>query len=138
VYPYKFQGEPDSKGGVFIIKVRVWAVGLITMAGGKKPASGDVALLLQLLVCITLLQSGSAEGLTVGFYNNICPGAEAAITNAVKSKFNADKTVVPGILRMYFHDCFVRVSNHLIYTYRHEMCALTTSMSLLFKLRCCD
>lgn len=104
---------------------------------GVKPSSGDVALLL-LLVCITLLQFGSTEGLTVGFYNNICPGAEAAITNAVKSKFNTDKSVVPGILRMYFHDCFVRVSNHLIYTYQHEISALTTSMSLLFMLGCCD
>ena len=85
------------------------------MAGVKR-TSGDVALLL-LLVCITLLQSGSTEGLTVGFYNNICPAAEATITNAVKSKFNTDKSVVPGILRMYFHDCFVRVSNHLSYTH---------------------
>ena len=85
---------------------------------GVKPASGDVALLLLLLlVCITLLQCGSTEGLTVGFYNKICPGAEAAITNAVKSKFNTDKSVVPGILRLYFHDCFVRVSNFISYTH---------------------
>ena len=106
---------------------------------GVKPASGDVALLLLLLlVCITLLQCGSTEGLTVGFYNKICPGAEAAITNAVKSKFNTDKSVVPGILRLYFHDCFVRVRNFISYTHTgmrlvHEPTFQVRVLWLIFK-----
>ena len=72
----------NSEGGA---SFEFRAVELIKMAGVKL-TSGDVALLL-LLVCITLLQSGSTEGLTVGFYNDICPVAEATITNAVKSTF---------------------------------------------------
>ena len=117
LYPYKLKLSLILKVALLSTKLRVLAVELITMAG-VKPASGDVALLLLLLlVCITLLQCGSTEGLTVGFYNKICPGAEAAITNAVKSKFNTDKSVVPGILRLYFHDCFVRVRNFISYTH---------------------
>jgi len=50
-------------------------------------------------------------GLRVGFYNSICPRAEATIKAAVQSRFNRDKTITPALLRLYFHDCFVQVSH---------------------------
>ena len=66
-----------------------------------------------LLVAATLMGSclQSASGLTVGFYNSVCPGkdVEGTIKSAMQTKFNSDKTIVPGLLRMYFHDSFVQV-----------------------------
>lgn len=54
-------------------------------------------------------QSSEAAGTIVGFYKNSCPQAEATVRAAVQAKFNSDKTIVPGLLRMFFHDCFVTV-----------------------------
>ena len=64
------------------------------------------------LVTLIFSASQSAEGLTVGFYTSVCPGkdVEGTIRSAVQAKFNKDKTITPGLLRMFFHDCFVQVT----------------------------
>ncbi|CAK9879858.1 unnamed protein product [Sphagnum jensenii] len=43
----------------------------------------------------------------LNFYRNSCPGAENIIRAAVIAKWNSDKTITAGLLRMFFHDCFV-------------------------------
>lgn len=45
----------------------------------------------------------------VGFYSSSCPNAEKIIAAAVIQKWTADKTITAGLLRMFFHDCFIRV-----------------------------
>ncbi|CAK9197352.1 unnamed protein product [Sphagnum jensenii] len=44
----------------------------------------------------------------VGFYSSSCPNAEKIIAAAVIQKWTADKTITAGLLRMFFHDCFIR------------------------------
>ncbi|MBA0726835.1 hypothetical protein Golax_002633 [Gossypium laxum] len=44
----------------------------------------------------------------VGFYSSTCPRAESIIKSTVESHFKLDPTIAPGLLRMHFHDCFVR------------------------------
>ncbi|XP_017613931.1 peroxidase N1-like [Gossypium arboreum] len=44
----------------------------------------------------------------VGFYSSTCPRAESIVKSTVKSHFKLDPTIAPGLLRMHFHDCFVR------------------------------
>lgn len=46
--------------------------------------------------------------LRVGFYKPACPDAESIIFQAVQKRFNTDKSVTAALLRMHFHDCFVR------------------------------
>jgi peroxidase len=46
--------------------------------------------------------------LRVGFYSSTCPNAEAIIKQAVQKKFNSDRSITAALLRMHFHDCFVR------------------------------
>ncbi|CAN1765225.1 Peroxidase 57 [Linum perenne] len=49
-------------------------------------------------------------GLQVGFYRSTCPQAETIVRNLVQKRFGTDKSITAALLRMHFHDCFVRDS----------------------------
>nr|GMD02800.1 cationic peroxidase 2-like [Ipomoea batatas] len=48
------------------------------------------------------------QGTRVGFYLTTCPTVETIVRSAVNSHFQSDPTVAPALLRLHFHDCFVR------------------------------
>ncbi|CAK9872161.1 unnamed protein product, partial [Sphagnum jensenii] len=63
------------------------------------------------VLCVTpvlLLLVGSAGGLQVGYYDTSCPFAEAIVQFAVGIYHVQDPFYAAGILRMHFHDCWVR------------------------------
>ncbi|PIA27783.1 hypothetical protein AQUCO_07500004v1 [Aquilegia coerulea] len=62
------------------------------------------------LFCTLIFSSLSFFGnaLSSNYYDKTCPNAEEAITNAVKNAINNDQTVPAALLRMHFHDCFIR------------------------------
>ncbi|XP_044970285.1 peroxidase 43-like [Hordeum vulgare subsp. vulgare] len=56
-----------------------------------------------------LLFFGAAHGqLQMGFYSDSCPGAEDMVTTAVQEAAASDATILPALVRLQFHDCFVR------------------------------
>ncbi|KAM3341622.1 peroxidase 64 [Capsicum galapagoense] len=48
------------------------------------------------------------NALSNNFYDQTCPDAESSIRQVVKRAMSNDKTVPAALLRMHFHDCFVR------------------------------
>lgn len=69
------------------------------------------SLLLVLVVAALALSASQVNAqLTYRFYRTSCPNVESIITSVVKQAFKKDPTIAPGILRLSFHDCFVRVS----------------------------
>ncbi|XP_057466751.1 LOW QUALITY PROTEIN: peroxidase 44-like [Actinidia eriantha] len=46
--------------------------------------------------------------LRVGFYNPTCPQAEKIVRDVVLKRFRTDRSITAALLRMHFHDCFVR------------------------------
>ncbi|KAL1202920.1 Peroxidase 44 [Cardamine amara subsp. amara] len=54
-----------------------------------------------------LVPSALAQ-LQFGFYGRSCPRAETIVANVVANRFRSDRTIPAALLRMQFHDCFVR------------------------------
>ncbi|KAF5780135.1 putative peroxidase [Helianthus annuus] len=46
--------------------------------------------------------------LSPSYYDQTCPNAESTITSVVKKAMLNDPTVPAALLRMHFHDCFIR------------------------------
>ncbi|KAK6254009.1 hypothetical protein QUC31_015729 [Theobroma cacao] len=52
---------------------------------------------------------GISQGqLTVGFYSNTCPDAESIVSGVVRNAAQSNSNIPPVLLRLHFHDCFVK------------------------------
>jgi len=60
------------------------------------------------LFAVAFVNTVHVQGTRVGFYSRTCPAAESIVTSTVESHVRSDPTLAAGILRMHFHDCFVR------------------------------
>ncbi|KAH7523477.1 peroxidase 64 [Ziziphus jujuba] len=54
------------------------------------------------------ISSAASNALSLNYYDETCPQLEYAVTKAVKKAISNDKTVPAALLRMHFHDCFIR------------------------------
>ncbi|KAK2398330.1 peroxidase [Trifolium repens] len=58
-----------------------------------------------MMVCSTCI---NASALSVNYYKHTCPQVESIVAGAVQKATLNDKTVPAALLRMHFHDCFIR------------------------------
>ncbi|KAJ3679399.1 hypothetical protein LUZ60_017410 [Juncus effusus] len=71
----------------------------------KGESYGALVLLCVVLSALTFVQGGELE---LGFYDKSCPKAEKLISDYVTEHIPHAPTVAAPLLRMHFHDCFVR------------------------------
>ncbi|CAL9090769.1 unnamed protein product [Musa acuminata var. zebrina] len=64
-----------------------------------------------LLACVVLLglsSGGQADELKKHFYKKMCPQAEQMVQDLVWASVESNSTLPAKLLRLFFHDCFVR------------------------------
>nr|ACS49632.1 peroxidase [Oryza coarctata] len=71
-------------------------------SGGGGPA---ILLVATVLVAGVVVCNGK---LKVGFYSKSCPTAESTVASVVQQFADADSTILPALVRLQFHDCFVK------------------------------
>ncbi|CAL5336548.1 unnamed protein product [Camellia sinensis] len=62
---------------------------------------------LHLMLAFSVLDA-NAQGLKFGFYKTSCPSAEHIVKEITKKFISRAPTLAAPLLRMHFHDCFVR------------------------------
>ncbi|CAI8613678.1 unnamed protein product [Vicia faba] len=63
--------------------------------------------LISIILFFFLLPLAFAD-LQLGFYASSCRKAESIVQQVVQKRFSRDKTITAALLRLHFHDCFVR------------------------------
>jgi peroxidase len=78
----------------------------------SRTAAVAVVALALLSVSFTGHCYGGAGALQVGFYKGRCGflDVETIVASVVKASLFKDPTIAPALIRMQFHDCFVKVS----------------------------
>ncbi|EEC69412.1 hypothetical protein OsI_38572 [Oryza sativa Indica Group] len=87
------------------------------------PAVTTMPVVLVVVVFVGVVVGGasaSAGPLKAHYYRHVCPAAEAVVRDIVTARVAADPTALPAkLLRLFFHDCFVRVRVRRVGADRH-------------------
>lgn len=88
---------------------------------------GAQVILSTLLALIILSRNASA--LKQNYYAKTCPNLEKLVRGAVQKKMAQTPIAAPATLRLFFHDCFVRVKKST------HFCCLQTNRFLNYHTR---
>ena len=69
-----------------------------------------------------VLDTANAQGLKVGFYAKTCPEAEIIVKKVIAQTISEAPSLAGPLLRMHFHDCFVRVRCWMSHIYFVAFC----------------
>lgn len=67
-----------------------------------------------MMLITTMHLASLVRALNVNYYENTCPHVDSIVAASVHKATMNDKTVPAALLRMHFHDCFIRVCNLLL------------------------
>lgn len=75
----------------------------------------NMAAIATVIMLITMSLASLVSALNVNYYENACPhNVDSIVAAAVHKATMNDRTVPAALLRMHFHDCFIRVCNFLL------------------------
>ncbi|KAL9242437.1 hypothetical protein vseg_016432 [Gypsophila vaccaria] len=60
------------------------------------------------IILLSTLAFTAKSQLKTGFYATKCPRAEFIVKSTVQAHFNSNPNVAPALLRLHFHDCFIK------------------------------
>lgn len=81
-------------------------------------------------VALCYLHSTKAQGLKVGFYSKTCPDVEAIVQKTTASFISRAPSLSGPLLRMHFHDCFVRVGRMYGFDISFIISSMNTGLQL--------
>lgn len=61
-----------------------------------------------------IVEAAPGRILSPDFYKDTCPQLEGIVKRAVQAAFSRDASIVPGLLRIHYHDCISQVQLHKI------------------------
>ncbi|KAK9706168.1 hypothetical protein RND81_07G108600 [Saponaria officinalis] len=59
-------------------------------------------------IILGILVNSAKSQLKTGFYSRTCPRAEVIVKSVVQTHFKSNPTLAPALLRLHFHDCFIK------------------------------
>lgn len=80
-------------------------------------AQKTLSLFLSALILLSIAVFGSQAALDANYYAKTCPQAESIIAQTVRNASIYDPKVPARLLRMFFHDCFIRVRKFLSFEF---------------------
>lgn len=59
---------------------------------------------------IDINTSAISDKLIIDFYKSTCPNAQQIVSDVITKQSQENEGIIPGIIRLHFHDCHVTVS----------------------------
>lgn len=93
-------------------------------------------ILLSLLFLGILITLCNAKGLSLSYYKDSCPKVESIVKKETAKIISAAPTLAAPLLRMHFHDCFVRVrATRILFSSRLEIFVVVIFMHTYLNLK---
>ncbi|KAJ6383308.1 hypothetical protein OIU78_026732 [Salix suchowensis] len=74
-----------------------------------RPSSSSSSMAILALAFLVIFTSSSSAQLSTNFYSKSCPKVFTAVKSVVQSAVSKERRMGASLVRLFFHDCFVKV-----------------------------